>query len=86
MKMNPTLRAILLAASLCAATGLATARSSNMVELVRQSNQITYKSSANMNYEHSDKSTSIHPKYNKWVEELNASIHHAAADAQAHVN
>jgi hypothetical protein len=141
MKMNSTLRAILLAASLAAAAGLATARSSNMVELGRQSvvttdaaamsvesvrkaviaggtvhgwklvsetpgaltlqadsgqhqvvvdvaydaqgYQITYKSSANMNYEHSDKKTSIHPKYNRWVEDLNSSIRNAALGAQA---
>ena len=141
MKMNSTLRAILLAASLAAAAGLATARSSNMVELGRQSvvttdapamsvesvrkaviaggavhgwklvsetpgaltlqadsgqhqvvvdvaydaqgYQITYKSSANMNYEHTDKKTSIHPKYNKWVEDLNSSIRNAALGAQA---
>jgi len=44
---------------------------------------ITYKNSANMNYEHTDKKTSIHPKYNKWVEELNSSIHSAALGAQA---
>ena len=139
MKMNSALRAILLVASLSAA-GLAVARSSNMVELGRQSItatdkpltpeavrkaiiaggemhkwkpvgdqpglltleadsgqhqvivdvsydaqgwQIAYKSSSNMNYEQTDKKTSIHPKYNKWVEELNADIRSAAASAQA---
>ena len=139
MKIHSLLRATLLVASLSAA-GLAVARSSNMVELGRQTVsasakpltadamrqaiiaggavhrwkpindqpgvvtletdsgphqvivdvaydpqgwQITYKNSSNMNYEHTDKKTSIHPKYNKWVEELNADIGRAAADAQA---
>jgi hypothetical protein len=140
MKMNSTLRVVLLAASLCA-TGLAAARSSNMIELGRQqivsgdatplsadavrkaiiaggavhtwkavgdkpgvltleadsgqhqvvvdvaydaqSFQITYKSSANMNYEQSGAKTSIHPKYNKWVEDLSSSIRSAAIGAQA---
>lgn len=44
--------------------------------------QITYKSSVNMNYEQTDKKTSIHPKYNKWVEELNGDIGRAATNAQ----
>ena len=141
MKMNTTLRAILLAASLVAAGGLAQARSSNMVDLGRQSLasasgqpmtvdavrkaiiaggarhswktvgdqpgvvtletdsgahqavvdvaydaqgfQITYKSSANLNYEHTDSRTSIHPKYNKWVEELSSSIRAAAVSASS---
>ena len=139
MKMNTALRAVLLAASLAAAGGLAQARSSNMVELGRQTvvsaggqpmtveavrkaiiaggarhswkpvgdqpgvltletdsgahqavvdvaydaqgYQITYKSSANLNYEHTDSKTSIHPKYNKWVEELSSSIRSAALSA-----
>ncbi len=139
MKMNSALRAILLVASLSAA-GLAVARSSNMVELGRQTIaatdkpltpeavrqaiiaggsvhkwkpvgdqpglltleadsgqhqvvvdvsydaqgwQIAYKSSVNMNYEQTDRKTAIHPKYNKWVVELNADIRRAAANAQA---
>ena len=48
--------------------------------------QIAYKSSANMNYEHTDTKTSIHPKYNKWVEELNAEIRRAAASVQPTAN
>ena len=48
--------------------------------------QITYKSSLDMNYEHTDKKTSIHPKYNKWIEDLNADIRRAAANAQAQPN
>lgn len=141
MKKNSALRAFLLAASLCAAAGLAVARSTDMVELGRQTVvttdstplsaeavrkaiiaggavhgwkpvgdqpgvltleadsghhqvvvdvaydaqgwQIAYKSSANMNYEHSDKKTSIHPKYNKWVEDLNSEIRRAAGNVQA---
>ena len=141
MKINSTLRTILLAASLSAAAGLAVARSSNMLELGRQAIvtadaaplsvdavrkaiiaggavhgwkpvgdapgvltleadsgshqvvvdvaydaqgwQINYKSSANMNYEHSDKKTSIHPKYNKWIEDLNSEIRRAATNVQA---
>jgi hypothetical protein len=144
MKMNTPLRAILLAATLSVATGLAVARSTSMVELGRQSAvtadakpmtvetmrkaiiaggsvhgwkpvgdqpgvltleadsgshqavvdvaydaqgwQINYKSSANLNYEHSDKKTSIHPKYNKWVEELNSEIRRAATNLQAQAN
>jgi hypothetical protein len=144
MKMNTPLRAILLAATLSVATGLAVARSTSMVELGRQSAvtadakpmtvetmrkaiiaggsvhgwkpvgdqpgvltleadsgshqavvdvaydaqgwQINYKSSANLNYEHSDKKTSIHPKYNKWVEDLNTEIRHAATNMQAPAN
>ena len=144
MKMNTPLRAILLAASLSVAAGLAVARSTGMVELGRQSAvtadtkpmtvetmrkaiiaggsvhgwkpvgdgpgvltleadsgahqavvdvaydaqgwQINYKSSANLNYEHSDKKTSIHPKYNKWVEELNSEIRRAATNMQAPAN
>ena len=138
--MTPTLRAVLVAAALTTAAGLAAARSSNMIELGRQavvtsdaspltvdamrkaiiaggathtwkpigdepgmltleadsgqhrvvvdvaydakSFEITYKSSANMNYEHSDKKTSIHRKYNKWVEDLSAAIRSAALGAQ----
>jgi hypothetical protein len=45
--------------------------------------QINYKSSINLNYEHTDKKTSIHPKYNKWVEELNNEIRRAATNLQA---
>jgi hypothetical protein len=144
MKVNTPLRAVLLAAALCAASGLALARSSNMVELGRQSivttdtkpmsveavrkaiiaggsvhswkpvgdqpgvltleadsgqhqavvdvaydaqgYQITYKSSANLNYEHTDKKTSIHPKYNKWVEDLNTEIRRAALNSQSQAN
>ena len=48
--------------------------------------QINYKSSANLNYEHSDKKTTIHPKYNKWVEELNNEIRRAATSMQASAN
>jgi len=139
MKMNSTLRAVLLAAALASAAGLAAARSSRMVELGRQTivttdgkaltadavrkaiiaggathgwkpvgdqpgvltleadsgqhqavvdvaydaagYQITYKSSANLNYEHTDKKMSIHPKYNKWVEDLNISIRNATLNA-----
>ena len=139
MKLNSTLRAILLAASLGAATGFAVARSTGMVELARQDvvttdgkpmsvdamrkaiiaggsrhnwkpvgdqpgvltletdsgahqavvdvaydaqgYQITYKSSANLNYEQSGTKSSIHPKYNKWVEDLNSSIHSATLAA-----
>jgi hypothetical protein len=144
MKMNSALRAIVLVASLSAAAGCAAVRSSDMVELGRQTCppadarptsveamhdaiiaggqvhawkvagdvpgiltleaesgqhqavvdvaydaqgwQITYKSSANLNYEHSGKKTSIHPKYNKWVEDLNTEIRRAATKppAQAH--
>ena len=51
-----------------------------------QGYQITYKSSANMNYEHSDNKTSVHPKYNKWVEDLNTEIRRAALAAQAQAN
>lgn len=141
MKMKSTLRGLVLAATLAGATGVAAARSSQMVELGRQSivtsdskplslpdvrkaiiaggavhswkpvgdqpgvltleadsgqhqvvvdvaydaqgYQITYKSSANMNYEHSDKKTTIHPKYNKWVEDLNTEIRHAALGAKS---
>lgn len=43
---------------------------------------ITYQSSANMNYEQSATRTSIHPKYNKWIEQLSAAIRKAALDAQ----
>lgn len=45
--------------------------------------QINYKSSTNLNYEHTDKKTSIHPKYNKWIEELNNEIRRAATNLQA---
>lgn len=48
-----------------------------------QGYQIKYKSSANMNYEHSDKGDSIHPKYNKWIESLNNDIHRAATRSPA---
>jgi len=48
-----------------------------------QGYQITYKSSANMNYEHSDKKTTIHPKYNKWIEDLNSAIRSAALAAKS---
>jgi len=48
--------------------------------------QINYKSSANLNYEHSDRKTSIHPKYNKWVMELNSEIRHAATSQPAPAN
>lgn len=47
-----------------------------------QGYQITYKSSSNMNYEHSDSKTTIHPKYNKWIEDLNAAIRSAALGAK----
>ena len=144
MNTKSTVRAILLAAALSGAVGLAVARSSNMVELGRQSAvttdakplsvgamrkailaggavhswkpvgdqpgvltleadsgqhqavvdvaydaqgwQITYKSSANLNYEHSDKKTSIHPKYNKWIEDLNTEIRRAASNAPSQSN
>jgi hypothetical protein len=137
MSMNPTLRAILLAASLCLVTAVATARSTGMVDLGRQAiaiqppltdkavhdailagaavhswkvvgdqpgvltleadsgqhqavvdvsydtqgYQITYKSSANLNYAQSDKKISIHPKYNQWIASLNAAIHLATLGA-----
>jgi hypothetical protein len=133
MKSNTTLRALLGAASLTTVVGLATARSSNMIELGRQTistptpltdkavhdaiiaggsvhswkvvgdkpgvltleadsgqhqavvdvaydtagYQINYKSSANLNYVQSDKKTSVHPKYNQWIENLNTAIHSA---------
>jgi hypothetical protein len=48
--------------------------------------QINYKSSANFNYEHSDKKTSIHPKYNKWIEDLNNEIRRAASSMQPPAN
>jgi hypothetical protein len=144
MKMNTLARAVVLAASLSSAAGLAVARSTTMIELGRQTAvtvdskpltvdamrkaviaggavhgwkpvgdqpgvltleadsgqhqavvdvaydaqgwQISYKSSANLNYEHSDKKTSIHPKYNKWVEELNSEIRRAATNLQAQAN
>lgn len=44
--------------------------------------QINYKNSANLNYERTDRKTSIHPKYNKWVEELNSEIRRAATSIQ----
>jgi hypothetical protein len=47
-----------------------------------QSYQITYKSSANMNYEHADKRNTIHPKYNKWIQDLNTAIRNAALAAK----
>jgi hypothetical protein len=47
-----------------------------------QSYQITYKSSANMNYEQSGARTTIHPKYNKWIEDLSTSIRSAALSLQ----
>ena len=141
MKMNSTLRGLVLAATLAGVAGMAVARSSQMVELGRQAivtsdskplnppavrkaiiaggavhswkpvadqpgmltleadsgqhqvvvdvaydaqgYQITYKSSANMNYEHSDKKTTIHPKYNKWIEDLNTEIRHAMLGARS---
>ena len=144
MKMTTPLRAILLAASLSVAAGLAVARSTAMVELGRQSAvaadakpmtvesmrkaiiaggsvhgwkpvgdqpgvltleadsgahqavvdvaydargwQINYQSSANLNYEQSDKKTTIHPKYNKWVEDLNSEIRRAATSMQSPAN
>ena len=48
--------------------------------------QINYKSSANLNYEHTDSKTSIHPKYNKWVMELNSEIRRAASSVQTSSN
>jgi hypothetical protein len=141
MKTTTTLRAMLVAVTLLAATGFAVARSAAMIELGRQqivspdatplsveavrkaiiaggathtwkavgdkpgvltleadsgqhqvvvdvaydaqSFQITYKSSANMNYEQSGAKASIHPKYNKWVEDLSSAIRSAALGAQA---
>jgi hypothetical protein len=47
-----------------------------------QGYQITYKSSANMNYEHSDSKTTIHPKYNKWIQDLNSAIRGATLTAK----
>jgi len=140
MKMNSTLRGLVLAATLAGVAGFAAARASQMIELGRQAVvtsdskplnvpavrkaiiaggavhawkpvgdqpgvltleadsgghqvvvdvaydaqgwQIAYKSSANMNYEHSDKKTTIHPKYNKWIEDLNAEIRRAVLDAK----
>jgi hypothetical protein len=139
MKMNAILRAVLLAATLSTAAGIAAARSATLVEPGRQAivttdgkalsvdtvrkaiiaggathgwkpvgdqpgvltleadsgqhqavvdvvydatgYQINYKSSANLNYEHADKKTSIHPKYNKWVEALDSAIRGATQDA-----
>jgi len=43
-----------------------------------QGYQITYKSSANMNYEHADRRTTVHPKYNKRIQDLDGAIHGAA--------
>jgi hypothetical protein len=144
MKTNTFLRAALLAAALSTAAGLASARSTVMVELGRQTPvtvdakpmtadamrkaiiaggsvhgwkpvgdqpgvltlvansgahqavvdvaydaqgwQINYKSSANLNYEHGDSRSTIHPKYNKWVEELNNEIRRAATNLQAQAN
>ena len=140
MKMNSTLRGLVLAATLAGVAGFAAARASQMIELGRQAVvtsdskplnvpavrkaiiaggavhawkpigdqpgvltleadsgghqvvvdvaydaqgwQIAYKSSANMNYEHSDNKTTIHPKYNKWIEDLNAEIRRAVLDAK----
>jgi len=48
--------------------------------------QINYKTSANLNYEHSDKKTTIHPKYNKWIMELNSEIRRAATNTQSASN
>ncbi|HEY8973324.1 MAG TPA: hypothetical protein VIN75_03845 [Burkholderiaceae bacterium] len=48
-----------------------------------QGYQITYKSSANMNYEHTDKRTTIHPKYNKWIQDLNSAIRSATLTAKS---
>ena len=45
--------------------------------------QIAYKSSLDMNYEHTDKKTSIHPKYNKWIEDLNTDIRRATTNVLA---
>jgi hypothetical protein len=141
MKMNAILRGLVLAATLAGVAGVATARSSQMIELGRQSvvtsdskplsvpavrkaiivggavhswkpvgdqpgvltleadsgqhqvvvdvaydaqgYQITYKNSANMNYERSDKKTTIHPKYNKWIEDLNTEIRRAMLEAKS---
>ena len=138
MIINSTLRAMLLAASLCAVTAVAMARSAALVDLGRQSIstsaplttkavhdaivaggsthnwrvvgdkpgvltleadsrehqavvdvaydatgfKITYKSSANLNYEQSEKKTTIHPKYNQWIENLNTAIHNATLNAK----
>jgi hypothetical protein len=138
MIINPTLRAILLAASLCVVAAAANARSAVMVNLGHQSIStpsplttkavhdaiiaggsthswkvvgdkpgmltleadsrdhqavvdvaydatgytITYKSSNNLNYEQGEKKTTIHPKYNQWVENLNTSIHNATLSAK----
>jgi len=48
-----------------------------------QGYQITYKSSTNMNYERSDKRSTIHPKYNKWVQDLNSAIRGATLSAKS---
>jgi hypothetical protein len=45
--------------------------------------QIAYKDSANMNFQQSGTKVTIHPKYNKWIEDLSTSIRNAAIDAQA---
>jgi len=140
MKMNSTLRGLVLAATLAGVAGFAAARASQMIELGRQAVvtsdskplnvpavrkaiiaggavhawkpvgdqpgvltleadsgghqvvvdvaydaqgwQIAYKSSANMNYEHSDKKTTIYLKYNKWIEDLNVEIRRAVLDAK----
>jgi len=44
---------------------------------------ITYKDSANMNFAQSGTRMTIHPKYNKWIQDLSTSIRNAAIDAQA---
>ena len=48
-----------------------------------KSYQITYKDSTNMNFEKSATKTTIHPKYNKWIEDLSTSIRNAAIDEQS---
>lgn len=43
-----------------------------------QGYQITYKSSANLNFEQTATRTTIHPKYNKWLADLDSSIRSAS--------
>lgn len=43
--------------------------------------QITYKDSAEMGYEKSGDRVLIHPKYNRWIQDLGRSIRNMAIDA-----
>ncbi len=46
--------------------------------------QISYKDSANMDYERVGAAATIHPKYNQWIETLSNSIRDAALMASPH--